>query len=258
MMLFLALVACTTAPTDTADGSIGDTSDSGTGDTGADLEPVCTEPTEVQCVDEIISDLTLHDDKTSKGDIVNTKDGEDWVSAVDASAGGYNGASKNAFLYLRFTDDGAEKLDIDDESALESMDWDLAARRFILRLNGGSSGPSCVGAAVMGQGHTYESLTEAPDGISYQMDDYYTDDCTIINDSSGLPGSPQVVLGPWWDYSSCLETTDQPFLVQLADGRVLKLKVETYYANDGQQECNSSGSTAEEGGYLTLRWQFLD
>ena len=255
-LLFLTLAACTTDTGKDSGDTAGDTGD--TGDTGSDLDPVCTEPTDVECVDEIIADLSLHDDKTSKGDVSNTQDGDDWVSEFDASAGGYSNSTKNAFLYMRFTDQGLEKLDITDEEALESMDWDLGGRRFVLRLNGGDSGPSCVGAAVMGQGWTYEEIEEVPEGVEFQVDDYYTEACSIINDSSGLPGSPQVVLGPWWDYSSCVETTDQPFLVQLASGRVLKLKIEQYYDGSGQEECNGQGSTSAEGGYFVARWRFLN
>ncbi len=43
--------------------------------------------------------------------------------------------------------DGAEKLELSDEEALESLDWDMSLRQFLLRLNGGSSGSSCIGAA---------------------------------------------------------------------------------------------------------------
>ena len=44
--------------------------------------------------------------------------------------------------HVRFTPNGLEKVEIDDETALESMDWDMSLRRFILRLNGGATGAS--------------------------------------------------------------------------------------------------------------------
>lgn len=248
MITALLLLACT--------GKSDDTGSANDSDTSA-VDAVCEEPTDVPCVDEMILDLSLHDDKVSDAEVANTTDGADFLTTVDASAGGMSNASNNPWVYIKFTADGAVRVDIDDESALESMDWDMALRRFILRLNGGDSGPSCVGAAVMGDGYTYENLTEVPEGITFAMDDYYTDDCTIVNDSSGLPGSPQVVMGPWWGYESCLTTTGQPFLIQQADGSVLKLRVEAYYGGDGQEECNSTGTTTEEGGYFTFRWAFL-
>lgn len=235
----------------------GPSDDSGGTDTGVS-DAVCEDPTDPPCVDEMILDLSLHDDKVSDGEVATTTDGADFVTTIDASAGGYSNSANNPWVYVKFSRDGATRVDIDDETALESMDWDLSLRRFILRLNGGDSGPSCVGAAVLGEGYTYENLTSIPDGVAYQMDDYYTDDCTIVNDSSGLEGSPQVVLGPWWDYESCLSTTGQPFLVQLADGGVIKLRVETYYDGNGQEECNSSGSTTASGGFITVRWAYMN
>lgn len=175
---------------------------------------------------------------------------------MDASAGGYADAAKNPWVYVRFTATGAERVDIDDETALEDMTWDMALHRYVLRLNGGSSGPSCVGAAAM-LGFEYADLSSVPDGVSFQPDSFYTDDCTFINDSSGLEGSPQVALSQWWEYPGCVATTGTPFLVQQADGSVLKLVVESYY-DQGQDTCNSTGSTNGSGGYFTLRWAYLE
>ena len=110
--------------------------------------------------------------------------------------------------------DGMEKIEIDDETALESMDWDMALKRFMICLNGGSSGGSCVGSASLLEGD-YASLSEIPDGLIYVQDDFYTasPDCTIINDSSGLPDSPQLALAPWWSYEECVKTTGIPNLI---------------------------------------------
>lgn len=225
-------------------------------DTDIASDAVCTQPTEVQCVDQMILDLALHDDLVATdADVTTTTEGSDFVTAVDASAGGFGQDANHPWVYVKFDSDGAHRVDIDDETALTSMDWDLAARRFILRLNGGSSGPSCVGAAAFLE-KTYADLTAVPDGISYQTDGYYTDNCTIVNDSSGLPGSPQVAMAPWWSYDGCVATTGHPFLLQLADGRVIKLAVEQYYAT-GQATCNSSGTAGQDGGNFVFRWAFV-
>lgn len=248
-MLFF-LLACTAGD----DSASKDTENNGTDPTG---DAVCTEPTEVSCVDEMVSDLTLHDDKVSEDEVSNEADGAGWSTYIDASAGGYQNASKNPWVYVKFTPDGAVRVDLDDESALESMDWDLAAHRYVLRLNGGSSGPSCVGAAVLGEGYTYENTTEVPAGATYQLDDFYTEDCSLINDSSGLEGSPQTALSSWWDYPGCVATTGQAFLIQLADGQVIKFVVDAYYGGNGQEECNENNSTMESGGFYQVRWQFM-
>ena len=240
-------------------GADGDKDSGATGDTGAGdaLDPVCTEPEPPTCVDQMILDLSLHDDKVSDAEVSNASDGDDTLTFVDATAGGYNNADKNPWVYVRFNANGtASRVDIDDETALEDMTWHLAFRRFIIRVNSGDSGSSCVGAAAM-LGYSYQDLATVPDGMRYFEDDFYTDDCTLINDSSGLPGSPQVAMGGWWKYPGCVDTTGTPFLIQLDDGRVIKLVVESYYDGDGQVECAESGSTTASGGYIHLRWRDL-
>jgi hypothetical protein len=227
--------------------------DSGDGSGGGDD----CEPEPPQCIDQAILDLSLHDDMVSMGAVETETDGADFVTEVDASAGGFGNETQEPWVYVKFTADGAVRVDIDDETAMEeSMDWDLAARRFILRLNGGDSGPSCVGAAVM-NGFSYDEIASVPDGASYVQDEYYTGDCTMINDSSGIPGSPQVALGPWWSYSSCVETTGTPFVLELADGTHIKFVVEAYYRGTGQEECNTDGSTNKESARYTFRWAWL-
>ena len=226
----------------------------GEGEGEGELLAVCEEATPVSCEDDLVSDLSYQED-ISEGVVETTVEGDDFYTFVDATAGGYSSASSNPWTYVKFTPDGAVKVEISDEDSLESMDWDLAARRFILRLNGGDSGPSCVGAATLLES-AYADVAEVPDGVSYPLDDFYTDDCTFVNDSSGLEGSPQVALSAWWEYPGCVATTGYPFLVQLADGHVIKIVIETYY-KENQEICNESGSPPSDGGYIRFRWRYL-
>lgn len=221
-----------------------------------DYEAVCTEPEAVQCFDDLLIDLSLQD-FSSDGAVTNTPDGEGYISTLDASAGGFGNSSSNPWVYAKFTDEGLVRVDIDDEAALDSMEWHIAARRFIIRLNSGASGPSCVEAAAF-TSKTYGDLTvdDAESGTFY-ADDYYTDSCDIINDSSGLPGSPQVALSPWWSYPGCVATTDVPFLVRLDTGRLLKFNVDQYYGSN-QQACNTSSTPGDDGANYTFRWSFVN
>ena len=231
----------------------GTSDDSNTQITGP--EAVCTEPAEIECMDALILNLSLHDDKVSEGAVVTSTDGQDFVTAVDASAGGYSQASQNPWTYIRFTADGAEKVEIDDETALESMAWHLALHRYKIRINSGASGPSCVSVSPKLEGD-YASLSEVGEPTWYQ-DAFMTASCEMTNESSGLPDSPQVAMSPWWSYDSCVKTTGTPFLVQLDDGHVLKLVVESYYLT-GQADCNESNVSGEESANYSLRWQVLE
>jgi hypothetical protein len=242
-MIFLMMLGCVEQKADT-------------GMKEAEYTAVCSEPAEISCVDDLILDLSLHDDKISDGLVSTSADGADFISSIDATAGGYNQASNNPWLYVRFTDEGVEKLELDDEEALESMEWDMAFHRFNIRINGGASGPSCVGAVTFLE-QSYSDLTEVPEGLSYQSDSFYTGDCTMISDSSGLPNSPQLALGAWWTYPGCVATTGYPHLIQTAEGRLLKLVVEQYYAED-QDVCNSDGAPGSNGGNIQIRWQMMN
>ena len=227
-----------------------------TGEEVSTMEAVCEETVEVACEDAIIQDLALHDDKVSDGAVSTSTDGSDFVSTVDASAGGYNNSANNPWVYVKFTEDGLEKVEIDDETALDSMDWDMSLKRFMIRLNGGTSGGSCVGSASLLEAD-YSALTEIPDGLGYVVDEFYSSDCVIINDSSGLPGSPQLALAPWWSYDGCVKTTDVPHLIQMADGSVVKMVVETYYTS-GQDACNAGTGSGEGAADYTIRWSYME
>jgi hypothetical protein len=218
-------------------------------------EPLCEEPRALTCVDDLVLKLGLHGDKVSEGLVSNAPAGDYTVTTVDATAGGFGQSQDNPWIYVRFTDEGAVRVDIDDETALTDMTWHIAAKRFLVRLNGGSSGPSCVGAVPFLE-RSFEDLTSVPEGLRFQQDDFLTEDCTIINDSSGLPDSPQVALSAWWSYPGCVATSDVPFLIQLEDGRVIRFAVDSYYAQ-GQDVCNDSGSPGSGGGNFTWRWSFV-
>ena len=212
---------------------------------------------DVPCVDDIILDLSLHDDKISSGTVLNAVDGADVRSVVDATAGGFNEYDQNPFIYLKFDGSGLTKLEIDDETALESQDWHIAARRFVIRLNGGVSGPGCVGA-YRASGSTFEELDAVPASATFSPDSFYTTACAMVDDSSGLEGSPATALAGWWGYGTCVTTTGQPFLIQLGDaGPVVKFVADAYYET-GQDSCNSNGAPGTNSGMLTWRWRVLD
>ncbi len=234
MLLPLLLLACSGSGPDAND--TGTSPDTATDDT--DVQ-VC-EQVAPSCIDDMILDLSLHDDKTNNGAVTTEADGDDFVTTVDANAGGSSNASNRAWVYFRFDADGTAKVETDDESALESSEWHVAMRRFIVRLNSGDSGPSCVSAAELSR-QSYADVASVPDGAEFAVEDFYDDSCAIQEDDSGLPGSPDVALGSWWTYTDAIEPTLVPFLVQVEDGRVLKLVIEGY-----------------DDGLYTLRWRWLE
>jgi hypothetical protein len=164
-------------------------------------------------------------------------------------------------VYVRFTDDGLEKVEVSDVDAFESGAWDLAARRFVIRVNSGVGGPSCVRVARTAPGTEFDTLTEVPEGLDYRTEAYYSpDDCTIVSDGSGI-GAPGTALGSYWTYRGCVEMTGNVYIVQVADGRSVKLEVESYYSPEVQDYCDANGQLPDGpsgSGSLQIRWAFLD
>lgn len=233
--------------------STGSTSNGG----GGNVAPLCSKPTAVPCSSEVAAQLTLKS-TPSKAAISNEAEDIGWVSHVDASDVGVTDGS-GSFVYGTFTADGLQKVNISDIDALSWFQWDIAFHRYVVRINGDNSGPSCVQAArVPG---SYQDVAAIPDELAYVRDDFFTDACSFVASPSGPAGSPATALAPFASYEGCLKTTGQVFVVQLADGHHLKLVIDSYYEPDVQSECNATGSGSLNGpgaGNFLMRWAFLD
>lgn len=233
------------------------TPDSGALDAGPVRMPVCTAATPPSCVDQSLLELALYPNP-NPALIDNMADGEGWVSRVDATGGGFSPSL--SYVYARFTEAGLERVDVGDEAAFESTGWDIAFRRFVIRLNSGVSGPSCVGAYRTPVDTDYDALEQPPATESYRVEEYFTGTCDIIPDGSGL-GSPGTALQSFWEYPGCVRMTGNVYVVRLANGRRLKLTVTSYYEPSFQETCQNTSSVQMGGngaGNIRLRWQFLE
>jgi hypothetical protein len=210
------------------------------------------------CQDQSISTLDFFD---TVSPAAVTEEGEtagEFLTLIDATGGGMT--PSQSYVYARFTDTGLEKVEISDEDSLVSSDWDIAFRRFIIRLNSGVSGPSCVAAGRTAPGTTFETLTEVPDALTYRTEQYFTEPtCDIVPDGSGL-GSPATALSSFWTYPGCVSMTDNVYVVRPASGRHVKLQVISYYPPANQEMCDTSGSVPipSGGGAVRVRWAFMD
>ncbi len=232
--VFSVFAAC--APVDDAGSDAGPADAATQQDAGNGLLCEVQQP---ECSDEMIQQISLQD-FVSTGAVSGSESGGVFTTEIDASAGGMQGATSNPFVYIKFTPDGAVKVEIDDEASLDSQDWDLAARRTFARLNSGDSGPSCVlGAEVSGD---FDAVTTAP--ASFSEEDFFSDSCDYVVDSrfSGFDG-PDSLLKTFWEMSESgmgVDMTGQVYVLQLADGSHLKLVFDAY-----------------NNGHLTIRWAWL-
>jgi hypothetical protein len=213
---------------------------------------------EVECVDQSISQLMLFEAPAS-GLITNSPGTDSFETTVDATAGGMT--ASESFVYARFTDRGLEKVPIGDEDAFVSLDWDIAFRRYVIRLNSGISGPGSVtGARTLPQ-TSFDTLEvpPEPDSVPYRTEAYFTESCDYVNDGSGI-GSPGTALASFWMYKGCVQMTGNVFVLALHDKRHVKLEVLSYYTPEQQEKCDMTGMvpTPANAGNLRIRWAFLD
>ncbi|HJL18813.1 MAG TPA: HmuY family protein [Sandaracinaceae bacterium LLY-WYZ-13_1] len=213
-------------------------------------------PREVPCVDEQISQLMLLDTVAS-GAITDETEGDAFQHHVDATAGGR--APTESFVYARFEDDGLQKVEVDDEAAFESTEWHIAFRRFVVRVNGGVSGPSRVTVARTAPGTDFEALDAVPEGLMFRQEAYFTETCEYVSDGSGI-GSPATALSSFWSYAGCVSMTGNVYVLALPSGRHVKLEVLSYYNPDVQDTCDESNtiSSPSGSGNVRIQWAFLD
>lgn len=268
-----ALAACssggtggsgTTSTTTESTTGTGGNGGNGTGGTGTNTggsapTALCDKPTPVACSDEVILQMNFQAEVTP-GKIESAADGSGWKSNIDATAGGPFAPKPDSYTYGKFTDTGLQKVEISDEQSLDSMAWDIAFRRYVVRINSGDSGPSCVQGARVPGNAKYEDVTTIPDNLGYHKDDIFTDSCDIIPDGSGLPDSPATALSSYWTYPGCVKMTDHVFIVALADGRHVKLVIDSYYSPAVQDQCDATDtipmSNTGSANFI-MRWAFI-
>lgn len=218
----------------------------------------CTEPATVACRDQSLVALNMNPEEVTPGLIDNTALAEGFHTKVDATAGGAFGGT-GGFVYGKFTDDGLVKVALTDDASFESMDWDISFRRFVIRLNSGTGGPSCVTAARTGPTTDFACPEVDVAQLEFNAEQYMSEGtCDLIPDGSGL-GSAGVVLQNYWDYPGCVQMTGTVYFVSLANGRHVKLVVTHFYDEAAQQDCQETDATDSSGsGNIQLDWAFID
>jgi hypothetical protein len=211
---------------------------------------------DVKCVDEQIGKLSLLDEPSDAVVRDESVSNGTYVSFLDTMAGGFE--TSQSFSYVRFSDRGLQRVAISDEDAFTSLDWDMALRRFVIRLNSGVSGPGDVKGARTRPNTTFESVTSVPDGLDYREEQYFSDDCELISDS-GI-GSPATALASFWSYVSCVAMTHNVYVIETQDMRHVKFEVLSYYTPANQKICDDTGMVPNPtgAGNMRIRWAYLD
>ena len=165
-------------------------------------------------------------------------DNGDFLTVIDATAGGVFTTEPHDFTYFSFEDQDVVALT--DAEAAESAEWHIAFKRSEIRLNGGISGPGNVtGFDLMGAEDVVAE--EAFDAITAM--DIPTADAFIAD-------GPAYAIGEWYSYDSAshrLAVTGHAYELRTANGQFAKFVV------DGME-----GASRADAGRITFRWVVAD
>lgn len=178
--------------------------------------------------------------KVSTGEVkvVSTEDGVTTLY-VDASAGGAMEAARSPRTYIKLT---GEQVEVNDNQAFESADWDLALKRVDIFTNGGDAGPGKGGAAKVSKDFD-EVTAEDADAVTIASERFFDEECVGQKDEAEFIVT---TFAGWYDYAVGAGPTVHEgvtFIVRGADGASrYKVGIVSYTGkSDGSTDGQATG-----------------
>ncbi|MBX3203876.1 MAG: hypothetical protein KF764_02345 [Labilithrix sp.] len=233
-LVLAAVPACSSTPASTS-GSSGDATGEEAGTSEGEEIPAGG----TQCTAARKTHL-LPISKVSTGEVkVVSTEGGVTTLYVDASAGGAMEAAKSPRIYIKLT---GERVDVNDNEAFSSPDWDLALKRVDVFTNGGDAGPGKGGAAKLSK--DFDDVTaEDADGAKIASEKFFDDDCVGRKDEASYIIT---TFSGWYDYevgAGPSVNKGVTFIVRGADGTSrYKVAVVSYTGkSDGGTDGQATG-----------------
>lgn len=185
-------------------------------------------------------------DQVSSGAVTNQADGDAMLTTVDASAGGIDMQATSPFVYLDLTGAEATAVNITDVESFSDATWDIALKRYVIRANGGDSGPGGVEVAAL-QGDDLSAVNATPDQSRFGADSWTGADCSYQHDGIG---GPLTRFSDWFSVDGTGTLTPNPlvYVVKTHTGTLVKIDIQTYYGNPDDPT---------QAAVVQLRWQPL-
>jgi hypothetical protein len=178
--------------------------------------------------------------KVSTGEVkVVSSSGGVTTLYVDASAGGAMEAATSPRVYIKLS---GERVDINDNDAFTSADWDLALKRVDIYTNSGDAGLGKGGAAKLSK--SFDAITaEDADAAEIEPEKFFDDECV------GRKDEAQFIIttfSGWYDYAVGAGPSvkrNTAFIVRGADGTSrYKVGVVSYTGkSDGSTDGQATG-----------------
>jgi hypothetical protein len=218
----LALASCESAPVgEDGQGSAGDSNEGSAGSPNVLPMPGA-------CSGALRQALGLVDEVSQAAVVLLSQAGGELELYVDATAGGIGGQDDFPWVYVSLSSGGA--VAISDLDALKSTAWDLALKRFVLRSNGGDSGPGQGGALRVAL--PWDSVDASTQGNRVlPIESWFDADCELATDAQG---ELITTFTGWSEYdpaSHVLAPADAVYLTSGGDGARYKVAVLDYYSN---------------------------
>ncbi len=189
--------------------------------------PVESDPTDETDASDV-SDATDPSD-IDDSDIVNFDLGANVVLTVA------NATDYSTWIYYDFE----TQSQVYPETPVDSADWDIAFKRYRVKVNGGYHGTGGVIVSAMDD-VTLEDVSEAP------ADNWLSDGADTEEDEDPLP---QEALSSWYQYDSSthiLTPYERVYALRTVEGAFFKLEFAGYYNQDGAS------------GHPSIRWTTVD
>jgi hypothetical protein len=201
-----------------------------------ELLPRCELPYDVRAIDKV---------STGAVNLISSPtDPLVYTAEVDATAGGSMKFGENPFVYVDLIE--RKKVEISDAAAQKSKDWDIALKRWQIKVNSGDSGPGYV-LLTRVPAMTLDEVTAAPTG-PYLIDAYFDAKCKFIGDPIG---GLSTALSDWYEYEMVmgggmrLVPRKEVYVIKRRDGMGhIKLQLTGYY----------KGTVS---GNYTMQWSYL-
>ena len=160
--------------------------------------------------------------------VISSADGVSTIY-IDASAGGTPEAAQNPRVYIKLTGD---RVDVNDNDAFTSTDWDLAFKRVDIYTNSGDAGAGKGGAAKVSK--SFDSVTAADaDAAEIAAEKFFDENCVGKKDEANFIVT---TFAGWYDYQvggSVSAKASTTFVVRGADGTSrYKVGIVSYTAKD--------------------------
>ena len=207
--------------------------DAGTPPDMTPTRPLCELPFDVRPIDTVSTGaVTISESPAGSGV---------WTAEVDATAGGSRDYGKNPFIYLDLI--GNKKVEIDDVAARKSSAWDIALKRWQIKINSGDSGPGGVLLSRV-DNKTLADVKTAPT-VGFEQDLYFNDKCEAQLDPIG---GLATLVSDWYTYemgTNRLIPKTEVWVLKRRDGKGhIKVQLTGYYKGMA-------------GGNYTLTWGYL-